>query len=90
MAVRERDIRQIDVRHATIDEVGSHRCRSRSQIAPLPLGMSGHFYQRRTTCCRYYLQPEGSLCPSCPLVSQEEREVRNLEWMKKQLSREPR
>jgi hypothetical protein len=28
--------------------------------------------QRRASCCRYYLLPQGSLCASCPLVSPEE------------------
>jgi FhuF 2Fe-2S C-terminal domain len=47
-----------------------------------------HLYQRRASCCRYYLVPEGTLCASCPLVSHEERLERNREWMKTQLTRE--
>lgn len=48
-----------------------------------------HLYQRRASCCRWYLLPEGSLCTSCPLVSHEERRQRNLAWMKKQQERVP-
>jgi ferric iron reductase protein FhuF len=44
-----------------------------------------HVYQRRASCCRFYLVPEGELCASCPLVPQEERLTRNLAWMKRQL-----
>ena len=31
-------------------------------------------YQRRASCCRMYLLPGGSLCTSCPLVGDEERQ----------------
>ncbi len=44
-----------------------------------------HVYQRRASCCRFYLVPEGELCASCPLVSQPERLARNLAWMQRQL-----
>lgn len=47
-----------------------------------------HLYQRRASCCRYYLLPQGDLCASCPLVSDEERLERNREWMKTQLERQ--
>lgn len=30
-------------------------------------------YQRRASCCRYYLLPQGDLCASCPLVSRAPR-----------------
>jgi hypothetical protein len=46
-----------------------------------------HLYQRRASCCRFYLLPEGDLCASCPLVSDEERLTRNRDWMKEQLER---
>jgi len=46
-----------------------------------------HVYQRRTSCCRFYLVPEGELCASCPLVSQEARIARNIAWMQQQLDR---
>jgi hypothetical protein len=35
-----------------------------------------HVYQRRASCCRFYLVPEGQLCASCPLLSHEERVAR--------------
>jgi FhuF 2Fe-2S C-terminal domain len=35
-------------------------------------------YQRRASCCRMYLLPGGSLCTSCPLVGDEERQKRFL------------
>lgn len=50
-------------------------------------GEAVHLYQRRASCCRWYLLPQGELCASCPLVSHEERVQRNLAWMKKQLER---
>jgi hypothetical protein len=50
-------------------------------------GETVHLYQRRASCCRWYLLPQGELCASCPLVSDEERVQRNLVWMKKQLER---
>jgi hypothetical protein len=46
-----------------------------------------HLYQRRASCCRWYLLPQGELCASCPLVADDERVRRNLDWMKKQLER---
>jgi hypothetical protein len=49
-----------------------------------------HLYQRRASCCRYYLLPRGDLCASCPLVSHDDRLARNLEWMKTQLERAAR
>jgi hypothetical protein len=47
-----------------------------------------HLFQRRASCCRYYLVPNGELCASCPLVSQADRLARNEAWMKTQLDRE--
>ncbi len=47
-------------------------------------GRVTHLYQRRASCCRWYLLPKGELCTSCPLVSHEERVVRNLAWMRTQ------
>jgi hypothetical protein len=44
-----------------------------------------HLYQRRASCCRFYLLPQGKLCASCPLVPHEERLARNRAWMKQQL-----
>jgi hypothetical protein len=49
-----------------------------------------HLYQRRASCCRYYLLPQGDLCASCPLVSHDDRLARNLEWMKTQHERQAR
>lgn len=47
-----------------------------------------HLYQRRASCCRYYLLPEGDLCASCPIVSHDERLERNRAWMRAQHERE--
>jgi ferric iron reductase protein FhuF len=44
-------------------------------------GGAFHLFQRRASCCRYYLVPEGTLCASCPLVSDEERLMRNRAFM---------
>lgn len=46
-----------------------------------------HLYQRRASCCRYYLLPQGDLCASCPLVSHDERVARNQQRMKEQIER---
>jgi hypothetical protein len=51
---------------------------------------STHVFQRRSSCCRYYLLPRGHLCASCPLVSHEERLQKNLAWMQDLLDRERR
>jgi FhuF 2Fe-2S C-terminal domain len=48
-------------------------------------GPATHLYQRRASCCRYYLLPEGGLCASCPLVSDADRLARNRAWMQTQL-----
>jgi hypothetical protein len=47
-----------------------------------------HLYQRRASCCRWYLLPQGELCASCPLVSHDDRLARNLAWMASQLERQ--
>jgi len=60
------------------------------RLHPVTIGEVTHLYQRRASCCRYYLLPQGSLCASCPLVSQEERVARNLDWMKELLRRKER
>jgi hypothetical protein len=59
----------------------------RPGMNPVEYGGAIHLYQRRASCCRYYLLPEGDLCASCPLVSDEERAVRNLDWMRTQAER---
>jgi ferric iron reductase protein FhuF len=56
------------------------------KMRPVSLRNITHLYHRRSSCCRYYLVPHGSLCASCPLLSEEEREARNLEWMKNENS----
>jgi hypothetical protein len=61
--------------------------RMQPRLHPVTLGAVTHVFQRRASCCRYYLLPKGSLCASCPLVSQEERVRRNTEWMQRLLSR---
>jgi hypothetical protein len=68
---------------AGADDVG------RMQPRTHPVTMRGvtHLYQRRASCCRYYLLPQGDLCASCPLVSHDERVRRNMEFMERQLAR---
>ena len=41
-----------------------------------------HVFQRRASCCRIYLLPQGDLCTSCPLVSDDERVARNRTFMR--------
>lgn len=63
-------------------------CRMQPRLYPIAIGTKTQLCQRRASCCRYYLLPGGSLCASCPLVSQGERLDRNLAWMKTQLNRQ--
>jgi ferric iron reductase protein FhuF len=51
------------------------------QFYPVTYNQVTHIYHRRSTCCRYYLLPQGHYCASCPLISQEERLQRNHLWM---------
>lgn len=60
----------------------------RPRMHAVTYGHATHLYQRRASCCRYYLLPQGDLCASCPLVSHDERVQRNREWMKTQLERQ--
>ena len=46
-----------------------------------------HVYHRRAACCRFYKFPQGELCASCPVVSQEERLRRNRAYMQYLLER---
>jgi len=55
------------------------------RMHPVTCGEVTHLYQRRASCCRYYLLPQGDLCASCPLVSHDERVARNLQWMQSRL-----
>ncbi|MEO5740035.1 MAG: (2Fe-2S)-binding protein [Vicinamibacterales bacterium] len=55
------------------------------RMHPITCGDVTHLYQRRASCCRWYLLPGGELCATCPLVSDEERAARNLAWMRQQL-----
>lgn len=57
------------------------------RLHPVTFAGVTHLYQRRASCCRYYLLPDKPLCASCPLVSHDERIKRNLEWMERQLTR---
>ena len=59
----------------------------RPRLHAVTYGPATHLYQRRASCCRFYLLPQGELCASCPLVSQEERLRRNREWMQTQAER---
>lgn len=61
--------------------------RMRPLLHAVTCGDATHLYQRRASCCRYYLLPQGNICTSCPLVSQEERLQRNREWMRTQEER---
>jgi ferric iron reductase protein FhuF len=60
--------------------------RMQPRLNPVSLRDVTHVYQRRASCCRYYLLPQGNLCASCPLVSDAERTRRNLEFMEEQLA----
>lgn len=60
--------------------------RMQPTLHPVTIDRTTHLYQRRASCCRYYILPQGSLCASCPLVSQSDRLARNLDWMRRQLS----
>jgi ferric iron reductase protein FhuF len=64
--------------------------RMKPRLNPVTLRGVTHLYQRRASCCRYYLLPQGDLCASCPLVSDEDRTKRNFEFMQRQLDRAAR
>jgi hypothetical protein len=58
------------------------------RMHPVTCGPVTHLFQRRASCCRWYLLPQGELCASCPLVSQEARVQRNAAWMQAQRDRQ--
>jgi len=60
-------------------------CRMQPRLHPISVRGVTHVFQRRASCCRYYLLPRGDLCASCPLVSDEDRLRQNREWMEEQL-----
>jgi hypothetical protein len=68
---------------------GDEVYKMRPRMHAVACGDTVHAYQRRASCCRWYLLPQGELCASCPLVSHEERVQRNVAWMKQQLERRP-
>jgi ferric iron reductase protein FhuF len=68
-------------------EGSDEAARMKPRLHPVTLRGVTHLYQRRASCCRYYLLPQGDLCASCPLVSDNERIARNLEFMDSQLKR---
>jgi hypothetical protein len=49
---------------------------------PVTYQNATHVYHRRSSCCRFYKIPQGQLCASCPVVSQEERIRQNQVYMK--------
>jgi hypothetical protein len=59
----------------------------RPRMHAVTCGETTHLYQRRASCCRYYLLPAGELCTSCPLVGDDERLARNRAWMQTELER---
>jgi len=61
--------------------------RMQPKLHQVTLGDITKLYQRRASCCRYYLLPQGSLCASCPLVSHEECLAKNLDLMREQLNK---
>ncbi len=60
----------------------------RPRMHAVTCGSTTHLFQRRASCCRWYLLPQGELCASCPLVSQEQRVQRNEAWMQAQRTRQ--
>jgi hypothetical protein len=62
--------------------------RMRPRFHEVGHGGAVHLFQRRASCCRYYLLPNAELCASCPLVSHDDRVARNRAWMKSQLERQ--
>lgn len=63
--------------------------RTQPDFYPVTYKQVTHVYHRRATCCRYYLLPQGGYCASCPLIPQEERVQRNIEWMKTLMDSRP-
>ena len=71
-------------------EGGDEIARMKPRLHPVTQRNVTHVYQRRASCCRYYLLPQGDLCASCPLVSDDERIKRNVAWMDQNLRHEGR
>jgi hypothetical protein len=59
----------------------------RPRIETISVDGAIRLYQRRASCCRLYLLPDGELCASCPLVGDDERLARNRDWLRSQLAR---
>ena len=61
--------------------------RMRPRLHEVRHGNAVHLFQRRASCCRYYLLPAGELCTSCPLVADAARLEKNVAWMQSQVAR---
>lgn len=60
----------------------------RPRMHAVTCGPVTHLFQRRASCCRWYLLPQGDLCASCPLVSHQDRVQRNEAWLRTQQARQ--
>jgi hypothetical protein len=56
--------------------------RMQAEFFPIVHEGTTHYFSRRASCCRYYLQPNAEYCASCPLESHEVRIRKNTEWLK--------
>jgi ferric iron reductase protein FhuF len=52
---------------------------------PVTYNSVTRMYYRSSSCCRYYLLPNKQYCAQCPLLEEDHRLRRNVEWLKKSL-----
>ena len=52
---------------------------------PVTYNAVTRMYYRSSSCCRYYLLPNRQCCAQCPLLKEDHRIRRNVEWLQKSL-----
>jgi hypothetical protein len=52
---------------------------------PVTYNTVTRMYYRSSSCCRYYLLPNGQYCAQCPLIDDDLRVRHNVEWLQKSL-----
>ena len=52
---------------------------------PVTYNTVTRMYYRSSSCCRYYLLPNRQCCAQCPLIEEDHRIRRNVEWLQKSL-----
>ena len=58
---------------------------SQPRFYPVTYNTFTRMYYRSSSCCRYYLLPDKQHCAQCPLIEEDHRVRRNVEWLRKSL-----